>query len=149
MMRLVISMVDKISKERRSENMKAIRSVSLLENEVTRALWKKGLRFRKNVKGMIGKPDIVIKKYKVVIFIDSCFWHHCPTHGTIPKSNTDYWTEKISKNIARDRKVTMHYNDIGWNLYRIWEHEVRDDFLGTIDKIADYIEQSKKLNISL
>lgn len=61
-------MVDKISKERRSENMKAIRSVSLLENEVTRALWKKGLRFRKNVKGMIGKPDIVIKKYKVVIF---------------------------------------------------------------------------------
>lgn len=106
-------MVDKISKERRSENMKAIRSVSLLENEVTRALWKKGLRFRKNVKGMIGKPDIVIKKYKVVIFIDSCFWHHCPIHGTIPKSNTDYWSEKIAKNIARDRKVTMHYQDTG------------------------------------
>lgn len=139
-------MVDKISKERRSENMKAIRSVSLLENEVTRALWNKGLRFRKNVKGMIGKPDIVIKKYKVVIFIDSCFWHHCPIHGTIPKSNTDYWTEKIAKNIARDRKVTMHYQDTGWNLYRIWEHEVRDDFFGTIDKISDYIEQSKKLN---
>ncbi|MCM3269095.1 very short patch repair endonuclease [Paenibacillus elgii] len=136
-------MADKISKERRSENMKAIRSVSILENEVTRALWLRGFRFRKNVKGMVGKPDIVIKKYKVVIFIDSCFWHHCPVHGRIPKSNTDFWTKKIERNIERDHKVTMYYTGAGWNLYRIWEHEVKENFLGTIDKIAAYIEQSK------
>lgn len=141
-------MVDKISKEKRSENMRAIRSVSLLENEVTRALWKRGFRFRKNVKGMIGKPDIVIKKYKVVIFIDSCFWHHCPIHGKIPKSNTEYWAEKIARNIDRDRKVSMHYHDAGWNLYRIWEHEVRGDFIGAIDKIADYIEHHKQKHVT-
>lgn len=142
-------MADKISKERRSENMKAIRSVSILENEVTKALWSKGLRFRKNVKGMLGKPDIVIKKYKIVIFIDSCFWHHCPIHGTIPKSNTDFWYEKISRNILRDRDVSKYYTDAGWNLFRVWEHEVKHNFWDAIDKIADFIEQSKKSTVGV
>lgn len=95
--------------------MRAIRSVSILENKVTRALWKKGVRFLKNVKGMLGKPDIVVKKYKVVIFIDSCFWNHCPIHGKIPKSNPDYWAEKIVRNLDRDQKVKMYYLEKGWN----------------------------------
>lgn len=139
-------MADKITKETRSENMKAIRSVSLLENKVTQALWNRGYRFRKNVKNMLGKPDIVIKKYKIVIFIDSCFWHYCPIHGTVPKSNTGFWTEKLERNKRRDGTVTTHYIEDGWNILRIWEHELRSDFTGTIEKIIKFIKmaESKK-----
>lgn len=136
-------MADKISKERRSENMRAIRSVSILENEVTKALWSKGLRFRKNVKSLLGKPDIVIKKYKVAIFIDSCFWHSCPIHGTIPKSNTEFWIEKFQKNKARDLKIDAYYINEGWNVMRIWEHEIRNDFEKTINKIIEFIDEAK------
>ncbi|MCS3486073.1 DNA mismatch endonuclease Vsr [Bacillus sp. JUb11] len=70
--------------------MQAIKSVSKLEDKITKQLWSKSIRFRRNVKDLKGKPDIAIKKYKVVIFIDSYFWHACPIHGNIPKSNMDY-----------------------------------------------------------
>ncbi|KTD83155.1 very short patch repair endonuclease [Paenibacillus sp. NPDC058367] len=136
-------MADKISKEKRSENMRAIRSVSMLENLVTRAVWAKGLRFRKNVKGMPGKPDIVIKKYKTVIFIDSCFWHNCPIHGTIPKSNTEFWIEKLMKNKQRDINISNYYTGEGWSILRVWEHEIRSDFNTAIEKITDFINLAK------
>lgn len=138
-------MADKISKERRSENMRAIRSVSKLENEVTKELWRLGIRFRKNVKAMLGKPDISIKRYSVVIFIDSCFWHGCPIHGRIPKSNVDYWNEKILKNKERDLRINNYYSELKWNLLRIWEHEIRQDYAGTINKIIDFINASKHM----
>ncbi|CAI6236913.1 DNA mismatch endonuclease Vsr [Bacillus subtilis] len=86
--------MDKMSKESRSNVMKSIKSVSQLENLVASALWNRGYRFRRNTKSLFGKPDLSIKKYKVVIFIDSCFWHFCPVHGRISKSNTDYWNAK-------------------------------------------------------
>jgi len=136
-------MADKISKEKRSENMRAIRSVSMLENLVTRAVWAKGLRFRKNVKGMPGKPDIAIKKYKVVIFIDSCFWHNCPIHGTIPKSNTDFWVEKLMRNKQRDIKISNYYTGEEWSILRIWEHEIRSDLDGSVERIANFINLAK------
>ncbi len=136
-------MADKISKAKRSENMRAIRSVSILENVVTRALWARGYRFRKNVKGMRGKPDIVIKKYKIVVFIDSCFWHLCPLHGTIPKSNTEFWVEKLTRNKQRDLEVNDYYLTEKWNIIRIWEHEIRSDFDGTIEKIINFINSAK------
>lgn len=84
-------MADRISRETRSKNMKAIKSVSKLEDKIAKELWKKGVRFRRNVKNLKGKPDIAIKKYKIAIFIDSCFWHACPNHGNMPRSNIDYW----------------------------------------------------------
>ncbi|MEK8211277.1 very short patch repair endonuclease [Paenibacillus sp. FSL L8-0463] len=136
-------MADKISKEKRSENMRAIRSVSILENMVTKGVWSRGYRFRKNVQGMLGKPDIVIKKYKVVIFIDSCFWHNCPVHGTVPKSNTEFWIEKLTRNKRRDKEVSDYYVEENWNLLRIWEHEIRSDFNGTIEKIINFINLAK------
>lgn len=75
-------MVDNVSKEARSQNMRAIRSRGTqLEVLVLKELWKKGIRFRKNVKKLFGSPDIAIQKYKIVIFIDSCFWHGCVTAG--------------------------------------------------------------------
>ena len=136
-------MTEKISKEVRSRNMAAIRSVSKLEDKVSRELWKKGLRYRRNDKSLFGKPDFAIKKYKIVIFIDSCFWHQCPIHGNMPKNNAEYWNEKLIRNIERDKEVTNFYTNKGWNILRVWEHDFKKDFQGTLDKIVEFVKVAK------
>ncbi|MEH7181083.1 very short patch repair endonuclease [Neobacillus vireti] len=137
-------MADRISKESRSRNMRAIRSVSKLEDKIAKELWSKGVRYRRNVKDLIGKPDIAIKKYKIAIFIDSCFWHACPVHGNMPKSNTVYWEKKLERNVNRDREITDHYLKNGWYVKRIWEHEVKQDFDKVIEGIISFINDIKK-----
>ena len=139
-------MTDRITREQRSQVMKSIKGQSLLENEVSKALWHKGVRFRKNVRSLFGNPDISIKKYKIVIFIDSCFWHACPIHGNTPKSNTDFWSDKLKRNKERDLEVNAYYKDKGWSVIRIWEHELKDDFDGVIEKLIQVI-QEKELEI--
>lgn len=135
-------MVDNLTKEQRRKNMRAIRSQSQLENLVSKALWHEGIRFRKNAKDLYGKPDISIKKYKTVIFIDSCFWHSCPIHGNRPLSNQEYWDKKLKRNQERDKEVMQYYLDKQWNILRVWEHEVKNDFDKTIQKIAEFIKSN-------
>lgn len=137
-------MVDMFTKEQRSKNMKAIRSTgSTLESKVTKELWNRGFRFRKNVKKLMGKPDIAIQKYKIVIFLDSCFWHSCPVHGNAPTTNVEYWKKKLKRNVDRDNTVNDYYSGKGWNIMRVWEHEVKNDFEGTLDKISNFILEFK------
>lgn len=136
-------MSNKQYENNRSKIMKSIKSQSKLENRVSKALWNKGYRFRKNAK-LFGRPDISIQKYKIVIFIDSCFWHNCPIHGHVPQKNREYWESKLGKNLKRDIEVTRYYEDIGWNILRIWEHELNNNFEGTIEKIERFINKSKK-----
>ncbi|MDX6156579.1 very short patch repair endonuclease [Bacillus subtilis] len=133
------------SKEQRRKTMQAIKSESKLEKKVCSDLWRRGLRFRRNVKSLLGKPDIAIKKYKIVVFIDSCFWHSCNIHGHIPKSNTEYWHTKLKRNKVRDSKVTSYYKAKGWNILRVWEHDFKEDFNQAVDKIEKFIKD-KKLN---
>lgn len=123
--------------------MQAIKSRSKLEDKVTIALWRRGIRFRKNVKTLFGNPDIAIKKYKVVIFIDSCFWHVCDLHGNTPKSNQDYWSKKLDRNKERDLEVNRYYSENGWFILRVWEHEFKHDFDSAIEKIAMFIQDAK------
>ena len=137
-------MSDILTKEQRSKNMRAIKSQSQLENKVTKALWNAGYRFRKNDKSLFGKPDISIKKYKTVIFIDSCFWHGCPLHGNMPKSNTEFWEKKLARNKERDKEVNAYYKELGWNCLRVWEHEFKQDFHQAVEKIKHFIDQAKK-----
>lgn len=137
-------MSDNLTQEQRSKTMRAIKSRSQLENRVTKALWRDGYRFRKNDKSLIGKPDISIKKYKIVIFIDSCFWHGCPLHGNMPKSNREYWEKKLSRNKERDQQVNEYYKEIGWSCLRVWEHELKQDFDQTVEKIKHFIDQAKR-----
>jgi DNA mismatch endonuclease (patch repair protein) len=132
-----------MSKENRRKTMQSIRSISKLENNFSKELWRTGVRFRKNVKSLFGKPDIAIKKYKVVIFIDSCFWHCCPIHGNIPKSNQEYWVPKLSRNKSRGEEVNEYYRKRGWYIKRIWEHEIKDDFDGMINEVVDFIKLAK------
>ncbi|RBW68224.1 very short patch repair endonuclease [Bacillus taeanensis] len=137
-------MGDLFSKEQRRKNMQAIGSQSKLENRVSRELWKRGMRFRKNDKSLFGKPDISIKKYKVVIFIDSCFWHACEQHGNRPKSNQEYWDKKLERNKNRDIEVNEYYKKNHWHLKRVWEHEIKEDLDEVVDNLIDFIEYAKK-----
>lgn len=137
-------MSDRISKERRSKNMSAIRSVSKLEDKISQALWREGLRLRRNVRSLYGNPDFSIKKYKTVIFIDSCFWHACPLHGNSPKNNFEFWDKKLKRNVERDQEVTEYYQEKGWHILRIWEHEFKEDFNDSIIRIIDFIDKSKQ-----
>lgn len=136
-------MADNMSKEHRRKTMQSIRSQSNLENLFTKSLWKRGLRFRKNVKNLKGKPDIAIQKYKIVIFIDSCFWHACPIHFIRPKSNLEYWDKKILRNQERDKEITQYYVENGWHLKRIWEHEIKNNLESTVDETLAFINNAR------
>ncbi|WP_100011628.1 very short patch repair endonuclease [Lentibacillus sediminis] len=136
-------MADIMTKEQRRKNMKAIKSISKLENKVSSELWKKRFRFRRNTQNLFGKPDISIKKYKVVIFIDSCFWHQCPIHGNIPKTNTVFWKNKLESNVDRDKKINNYYEENNWNIKRIWEHEIKSDFDKVIEELSQFIKRAQ------
>ncbi|MCP2034149.1 DNA mismatch endonuclease (patch repair protein) [Planomicrobium sp. HSC-17F08] len=136
-------MADRITKEQRKKNMQAIRSQSKLENEISRRVWREGFRFRKNDRTLYGRPDISIKKYKVVIFIDSCFWHSCEIHGNFPKTNEEYWSKKLSRNKERDQEVNQYYLNNGWFIKRIWEHEFKENSDKVIKDIIALIIKAK------
>ncbi|MBX9975194.1 very short patch repair endonuclease [Cytobacillus firmus] len=136
-------MVDVMTKEQRRKNMKAIKSISKLEDIVSSQLWKEGIRFRRNSKYLFGKPDISIKKYKIVIFIDSCFWHQCPIHGNSPKTNTSFWKKKLDRNVERDKEVTEYYKERGWYIKRVWEHEIKKDIEKVVEDLVIFITSAK------
>lgn len=119
-------MVDVHSKEIRSFNMSCIRCAETKpEITVRKFLYSKGFRYRKNVKNLPGKPDIVLPKYKTVIFVHGCFWHghtakRCKL-SNIPKSNTEFWKNKIQENIIRDKKSSETLKAQEWKVIIIWE----------------------------
>jgi DNA mismatch endonuclease (patch repair protein) len=98
---------------------------SKIEVEFRKKLWAEGFRYIKNSTKYFGKPDIVLPKYKTVIFIDSCFWHGCKRHGSTPATRIKFWIEKIDRNKARDKEVNKHYKKEGWKVIRIWEHDLK------------------------
>lgn len=122
--------MDNHSKEVRSYNMSEIRSTGTKPEEIVRKyLFSKGLRYRKNVKILPRKPDIVFSKYKTVVFVNGCFWHghqNC-RYFVMPKSNTEYWESKIKSNITRDKTTYDSLSALGWNVLIVWECELKKD----------------------
>lgn len=108
---------------------------SKIEIALRKELWKEGYRYRKNSTKYFGKPDIVLPKYKTVIFVDSCFWHGCKKHGSMPATRTDFWKKKIARNKERDKEVNRHYKKEGWQVIRVWEHKLKKDFNKTFSDI--------------
>lgn len=93
-----------------------------------KALHSCGLRFRLNKPaGLPGSPDIRFARAQVAVFVDGCFWHGCPEHGSRPKTNSAFWSAKIERNRQRDRKVDAELQELGWSVVRVWEHEVKQD----------------------
>lgn len=131
-------MADTISSERRSAVMRSVKSKnSSLERAVRSSLHRRGLRFRLNYP-VLGKPDIVFVRPKIVVFIDSCFWHGCPKHIRMPSSNKEYWTNKIARNIKRDAEVNSAYKQMDWKILRFWEHEIKEN----LDRCVNIIEKT-------
>ena len=121
-------MSDTMTPEQRSRCMAAIKGKNTKpEMLVRKFLFSKGLRYRLHT-GLPGHPDIVLPKYKTVVFVDGCFWHGhegC-RYFRLPKSNEDFWRTKIETNTARDHRVTTQLRDAGWRVIRIWECSLRD-----------------------
>jgi len=122
-------MADIFTKKKRSEVMSKVRNKdSKIEVVFRKKLWAEGFRYSKNSAKYFGKPDIVLLKYKTVIFIDSCFWHGCKKHGSIPATRIKFWTQKFDRNKARDKEVNKHYKKRGWKVIRIWEHDLENEY---------------------
>jgi len=116
---------------------------------VRKELFRRGYRYRINVSKLPGKPDIVLPKYKTVIFVNGCFWHGhegCK-YFVLPKSNATFWENKIRSNQKRDRGVIKMLQEAGWNVITIWECSLTGSrFLETIDKIEIAITQNCQLD---
>ena len=120
-------MSDNHTKEIRSKNMSHIRSTNSKPEEIVRKyLFSKGLRYRKNVRNLPGCPDIVLSKYRLIIFVNGCFWHHhnCPRF-VWPSSNVEYWKNKIDHNVERDKKNKELLQAQGWRVITVWECELK------------------------
>lgn len=90
---------------------------------------------------LIGKPDFVFPCLRIAVFIDGCFWHGCPNHCRMPSSNVDYWHNKIEKNKKRDKKITKNLKMKGWQVIRVWEHEIKS---GKLSKKLKRIKEVAK-----
>lgn len=129
--------------KRNSALMKRIKGKNTAcEIELRKIIWHLGYRYRKNVKNIPGKPDLVFKGKKVAVFIDGDFWHgyNWETKKNNIRSNRDYWIPKIERNIQRDREVTAKLKSLGWQVFRLWEHEVKNDIKKSVQRIL-YILQ--------
>ncbi len=128
--------MDNLTPEQRRRNMQNIRSSGTRpEVLVMRELRKRKIYFAKHVKTLPGKPDIVFRRKKVAVFIDSDFWHGHPTNFIMPKTNEEYWSNKINSNKKRDRKVTLELQKQGWQVLRIWESDIKADIHKCINEI--------------
>jgi DNA mismatch endonuclease (patch repair protein) len=121
--------MDSLSREKRSWNMSRIRSKDTKPEMIVRSiLHRMGYRFRLHDKKLPGAPDIVLAKYRTVIFVHGCFWHRHPKckYAYIPKSRLGFWMEKFNKNIIRDKMRIQELKELGWQIIVIWECETRD-----------------------
>lgn len=120
--------MNKLTKEQRHKNMSAIRSKNTgPEMLVRKFLFSRGFRYRLNVSSLPGRPDIVLRKYKTVIFVNGCFWHgheYCK-YFILPKTNIPFWKNKIERNRSRDKKVQRQLAAMGWHCITVWECQLK------------------------
>ncbi|MDR2729883.1 MAG: very short patch repair endonuclease [Treponema sp.] len=146
--------MDVLTPEQRHKCMSHIRS-SDTKPEVffRKALWKWGIHYQKNVKTLFGKPDLAIKKYKLVIFIDGDFWHgndwkerRFSSQEELLESYSDFWKKKIKRNVERDKEVNTYYKNNKWIILRFWASDIKKDLNRCILKTIKTIDKIKKSN---
>ena len=111
-------------------------------------MWQCGVRYRKNYKKLVGKPDIAITKYRIAVFCDSDYWHgyDWENRNQRIKSNRDYWVPKIERNMKRDREVTAALQEEGWLVLRFWEWQIRKQLDECVEEVLQSIEARKQLS---
>ena len=121
-------MADVFSKIQRSQIMSKVKGTGhkATELRLIQIFREFGISGWRRKSKLAGKPDFVFRRSAVVVFVDGCFWHHCPIHGAIPSSNTAFWKEKLRKNVVRDKEVSRQLKAAGWGVVRIWQHELRE-----------------------
>lgn len=136
-------MADNLTPMQRRQCMARVRSKNTgIEMVLRTQLWADGFRYRLSYK-LLGKPDLVFVKAKVAVFVDGCFWHSCPTHGQLPKTNAAFWATKLENNKLRDLAVDTELKALGWTVVRIWEHELKCDVERVVDNLKKIIAKRK------
>lgn len=133
------------SKLSKSESMARVKAKDTsFELLLRKALWARGLRYRANDKTVFGKPDIVFKKKKIAVFIDSEFWHgkDLLENKNIPKTNNDFWLKKLKRNIERDREVNEFLTGENWKVIRIWSKDLKKNLSVHVERIIDEVKRS-------
>lgn len=135
--------MDTHTKQQRSQNMAKIKSTNTKAERVLRlALWHQGIRYRKNWRKLPGSPDIAITKYKIAVFVDGDFWHargHEQAPGEQIGTNKKYWTQKLARNVERDKEVNDQLTQNGWLVLRFWESDIKKDIDEVIGEIMKYL----------
>ena len=132
-------MPDNLSPEHRKKAMSSIRQKDTKPEKLVRSiLHKSGFRFRKNVSSIVGKPDIVLPKYKTIIFVHGCFWHQHEDcrKAARPTSNIEFWNTKLDKNVSRDKQTIKELKSLGWKVLTVWTCEIKDKEL-LIEKLKN------------
>ena len=122
-------MPDNLTTEQRKKAMSSVRQQDTKPEKLVRSiLHKLGFRFRKNVSSIAGKPDIVLPKYKTIIFVHGCFWHQHKNcrKAARPTSNTEFWNTKLDKNVKRDKQTVKELKSLGWKVLTVWTCEMKD-----------------------
>ena len=130
--------MDNLTPEQRRRNMSNVRSKNTLpELLIARELKSRKIYFSQHSSKIIGKPDFIFRRKKVLVFVDSEFWHGHPTKFKLPKSNQDYWTRKIARNVERDKQVNEALENEGWKVIRLWEQDIKKNEDKCIHQILD------------
>lgn len=122
-------MADIYTREKRSQIMSNISSTATRpENRLCDLIMEMpyDIEVRRNVRELPGQPDVVIDRLRVAIFMDGCFYHSCPRHGHLPKSNVEYWVPKLHRTVQRDARTRQQLRRRGWSVWRVWEHDLRN-----------------------
>ena len=138
--------MDKLTKEQRKKNMRAVKNKgSIIEKLLAKELWDNGLRYRKNDKSIYGTPDFVFKKLKIAVFCDSEFWHgkDWDKRKYDFKTNQEFWIPKIERNIIRDKIVNEYLLKNNWKVLRFWGNEIKKDAHLCILKVKDEIRKQQ------
>ncbi len=140
--------MDDLTKEQRRKTMTSIRSKDTqIEILLRKALWKKGYRYRKNVNTIIGKPDIVLTKYKIAIFCDSEFFHGKDWEQLslriLKGDNSSYWYQKIQRNMKRDMEVDRILRGEGWTVIRFWGTDIKKNLVECIQTVDEAVQEIK------
>ncbi|WP_326428830.1 very short patch repair endonuclease [Stutzerimonas frequens] len=142
--------MDIVSKEVRSRMMAGIRgSDTSPEMKVRRLLHRKGFRYRLHQKNLPGRPDLVLPRYRVCIFVHGCFWHRHPgcRYATTPKTRTEFWQAKFAQNVARDSRVRAELLTAGWRVIELWECGIRGSLV-EMDWLLDAVRDCNEKSLS-
>ena len=136
--------MDCFTPEQRHKNMAAIKSKDTkIEIMLRKALWHKGIRYRKNIKVLNCHPDIVITKYRIAIFCDGDFWHGKTFERYDVTTNAKYWHEKIKRNVERDLENTIELRDNSWTVLRFWETDIKKNLDMCVEAVLREVEYKK------